>query len=109
MVPDCDLWVWARGARGGGGGRNFRATASGQQGWRQSLECRRVRSDPVAWRPYMGRCAHSIPGIWFFYALERFIYSFLLISNKFCDLNLLHWPLFTVQGGIGMWGGGAVR
>jgi hypothetical protein len=20
VVPDCDLWVWARGAKGGGGG-----------------------------------------------------------------------------------------
>ncbi len=24
----------------------------------------------------------------------RYVYSFLLISNKFCDFSLLHWPLF---------------
>jgi hypothetical protein len=34
----------------------------------------------------------------FFYVCH----SFLLISNKFCDLGLLHWPLFRDE----MWGGG---
>jgi hypothetical protein len=28
-------------------------------------------------------------------------YSFLFISNKFCDVSLLHWALF-VQGGMEM-------
>jgi hypothetical protein len=34
-------------------------------------------------------------------------YSFLLISNKFCDLSLLHWLLF--RGVIEMWGCSVVR
>ncbi len=45
----------------------------------------------------------------YFYVPKRsFIYvtSFLMISKKFCDLSLLHWVLFRVQGGIEMWGGG---
>jgi hypothetical protein len=40
---------------------------------------------------------------------ERFFnvrYSFLLISNKFCDLSLLHWSVVTAEGGIEMWEGG---
>jgi hypothetical protein len=37
-------------------------------------------------------------------------YSFLLISNKFCDLSLLHWPLFrAVQRCGGGGGGSAIR
>ncbi len=31
-------------------------------------------------------------------------YSFLLISNKFCDLSLLHWPLLRPEWRCG--GGG---
>jgi hypothetical protein len=30
-------------------------------------------------------------------------YSFLLISNKFCDLSLMHWPLLRA---VWRWGGG---
>jgi hypothetical protein len=30
------------------------------------------------------------------------LYSFLMISSEFCDLSLLHWPLFRA---VEMWGG----
>jgi hypothetical protein len=34
------------------------------------------------------------------------LYSFLLISNKFCDFSFLHWPLFMGLQRCGRGGGG---
>jgi hypothetical protein len=60
----------------------------------------------------MARTTHSLStGLLsftsFMYRTGAFLYvpySFLLISNKCCDLSVLR---CTVQGGIKMWGGGA--
>jgi hypothetical protein len=77
---------------------------------------RRPKLSPSGWRDRkwaVVRCTGISIIQTFMYRSVPFCkcYSFLLISNEFCDLSLLHWPLFSVQGGIEMCGGGgsAVR
>ncbi len=96
MVPDCDLWVWARGARRGGGGAGISGLL--HQDSKDGDNRKNVREyAQTLWHGVPTWVTVLIPSLASgFLCTGAFIYvccRFLLISNKFCDLSLLHWTL----------------